>query len=106
MKYRKKPIIIEAVQIEKRLLAPDWFQDAVSRNDIITHGMGKFGSGEIYVEIKTLEGVMRGDVGDYIIRGVKGEIYPCKADIFEMSYEATFEMSCEGSYETIPEGIK
>lgn len=38
-------------------------------------------------EIETLEGVMRADVGDYIITGVKGERYPCKPDIFELTYE-------------------
>ena len=37
--------------------------------------------------IKTLEGDMRADIGDYVIKGVKGEFYPCKPDIFEMSYE-------------------
>lgn len=39
-------------------------------------------------DIKTLEGVMHGDIGDYIIQGIKGEIYPCKPDIFEATYEA------------------
>lgn len=39
------------------------------------------------VEIETLEGTMRGNVGDWLIRGLKGEYYPCKPDIFEASYE-------------------
>jgi hypothetical protein len=39
--------------------------------------------------IPTLEGEMRADVGDYIIKGIKGEVYPCKPDIFEMTYKAT-----------------
>ena len=43
---------------------------------------------DYYCEIKTLEGVMRGDCYDYIIQGVKGEIYPCKPDIFLATYEA------------------
>jgi hypothetical protein len=42
---------------------------------------------EIEMEIETLEGTMRASPGDYVIRGVNGEIYPCKADIFEMTYE-------------------
>lgn len=77
-KYRKKPVIIEAFRyyIDPR---PDWFCDKVSTNDIITY--------ETYCEIKTLEGVMRGDKEDWIIKGIKGEIYPCKPDIFEKSYE-------------------
>lgn len=52
MKYRKKPVVIEAMQL------------------------------------KTLEGEMMANEGDYIIKGVKGEFYPCKPDIFEMTYEA------------------
>jgi hypothetical protein len=40
------------------------------------------------IAIKTLEGVMRGDMGDWIIKGVKGEFYPCKPDIFEATYES------------------
>lgn len=42
---------------------------------------------EIALEIETLEGTMRANPGDYIITGIKGEKYPCKADIFEASYE-------------------
>ena len=87
MKYRKKPVVIEAVQYTKRFLWPDWFEDAVSSNKIITHGTGKFAHGDCFAEIKTLEGVMRCNENDYIIRGVKGELYPCKPDIFEMTYE-------------------
>lgn len=86
-KYRKKPVVIEAVQIEQRFMWPDWFHDAVSDNRIITHGLGKFGSGPVLIEITTLEGTMRGDLGDWIIQGVKGEIYPCKPDIFAATYE-------------------
>ncbi|HBF2860507.1 TPA: hypothetical protein MJF97_003699, partial [Clostridioides difficile] len=44
-------------------------------------------NGHISCDLKTLEGTMRANKGDYIIQGVKGEIYPCKADIFEMTYE-------------------
>jgi hypothetical protein len=40
------------------------------------------------LDIQTLEGNMRGNVGDYVIKGVKGELYPCKPDIFEASYDA------------------
>ena len=88
MKYRKKPIEIEAFQLNDRgLVGEDWFWDAVSRNDIITHYFGKFYAEPAWCEIKTLEGTMIATSGDYIIKGVKGEIYPCKADIFEMTYE-------------------
>lgn len=95
-KYRKRPVVIEAFRLEQRFGWPDWFHDAVSRNDIITHGLGKFGSGPVYCEIKTLEGVMVANEGDWIIRGVKGEIYPCKNDIFEKTYEPANDDEKEG----------
>lgn len=88
MKYRKKPVVIEAFQLDERgLVGEDWFWDAVSRNDIITHNFGKYHLEPAWCEIKTLEGTMIAKTGDYIIRGVNGEIYPCKADIFEKTYE-------------------
>lgn len=87
MKFRKKPVVIEAVQYTKRFSWPDWFADAVTNKAVITHGTGKFAEGECYAEIHTLEGVMRADENDWIIQGVKGELYPCKPDIFEQTYE-------------------
>jgi len=89
MKFRKKPVVIDAVQIHKRMdiTAPDWWADAVQTNKVTLHGMGKMTRDEPWVEIKTLEGSMRGDHGDWIIRGVKGELYPCKPDIFAVTYE-------------------
>ena len=88
MEYRKKPVINEAFLLNERgLVGEDWFWDAVTRNDIITHCFGKHYPEPAWCEIKTLEGVMIARAGDYIIRGVNGEIYPCKADIFEKTYE-------------------
>jgi hypothetical protein len=89
MKFFKKPVVIEAVQISKRMgiTAPDWFQDAVTSKTVITHGMGKFTRDVPWVEIHTLEGVMIGNEHDWIIRGVEGELYPCKRSIFEATYE-------------------
>jgi hypothetical protein len=78
-KYRKKPVVIEAFKYGKDHI-PDWFIDKVLTNDIITH--------IDHCTINTLEGIMRGDYGDYIIQGVQNEIYPCKPDIFEMTYES------------------
>lgn len=88
-KYRKKPVIIEAVQIDKRMdiTSPEWLAKAIQENKVILHGMGKFTRDEPWVEIYTLEGAMRGNRGDYIICGVKGELYPCKPDIFKATYE-------------------
>ena len=88
-KYRKKPVVIDAFQLNERgLVGEDWFWDAVSENTIITHDFGKFHPGAAWCEIKTLEGTMVAKAGDYIIRGVNGEIYPCKRDIFDKTYEA------------------
>lgn len=92
-KYRKKPVVIEAMQIVKGMdiLSPDWWFDAIQKNEVILHGFGKFTQDEPWIEIKTLEGTMRGDKGDWIIRGVKGELYPCKPAVFEKTYEAVNE---------------
>ena len=86
-KFRKKPVVIEAFRLNERgLVAEDWFWDAVTRNDIITHCFGKHEPDPAWCEIKTLEGTMIANTGDYIIQGVHGEIYPCKADIFQKIY--------------------
>lgn len=84
MKFRKKPIEIEAIRVADLLDGavsdrPDWAQGGqiLVRKDA--------------VEIVTLEGTMRGDRGDWIIRGVQGELYPCKPDIFDATYEAVPE---------------
>lgn len=91
MKYRKKPVVIEAVQLTNPISLdpkdhPKWFVDAVM-NNTITVVRGAFTGSVKFAEIKTLEGVMTADVGDYIIQGVKGELYPCKPDIFEKTHE-------------------
>jgi hypothetical protein len=76
---------------------PDWFQDKVSDNTITTHKLDADVSGNpfefsrTFCKINTLEGIMLGSYGDYIIKGVQGEIYPCKPDIFEATYEAVLE---------------
>ena len=76
--YRKKPVVIEAVQYDGSI-------DLAFTGDARVRSAGD-GSGAM--EIVTLEGTMRADVGDWIIRGVKNELYPCKPDIFAATYEA------------------
>lgn len=78
--YRKKPVVIEAVQLDddNATAVAEWCGGQVSPAGI-TFGTCVF--------IDTLEGVMRADEGDYIIRGVQGECYPCKPDIFAATYE-------------------
>jgi hypothetical protein len=89
VKYRKKPVVIEAFQFYVDPM-PDWFMYKVSSNDVILMNCNynRYDIGEAYCKINTLEGVMVGDGGDYIIKGVEGEIYPCKPDIFEKTYES------------------
>ena len=89
MKFRKKPVVIEAFQLGIDNM-PDWFTDAVAKNDIILHGQsaGFYHSHDTNADIKTLEGWHHANYGDYVIQGIKGEIYPCKPDIFEKTYEA------------------
>lgn len=82
MKYRKKPVVIEAFKLGVDYI-PHWFMDAVTANDVILHGC----RGDTSADIHTLEGWLHASHGDYIIRGVKGEIYPCKPDVFEQTYE-------------------
>lgn len=85
-RYRKKPIVIEAF---KWTGGPDQIEEPIWICDAIRTGHVKIsderGGGLL---IKTLEGVMTANVGDWIIKGVNGEIYPCKPDIFEKTYEA------------------
>lgn len=81
MKYRKKPVVIEAVQ------HTGGNHPAI---DFISEGLYYFQNCELY--IKTLEGDHHASVGDYIIKGIKGEFYPCKPDIFEATYEKVEEL--------------
>lgn len=80
MKYRKKPVVVDAIQFTR----DNW--DEVRE---FTHGQAnKFSiDGRCYCTIHTLEGDHIAQSGDYIIRGVAGEYYPCKPDIFERTYE-------------------
>ena len=82
MKYRKKPIVIDAVR---------W--DGTNRkevNDFCNDGL-PMTAVEGKLSIKTLEGTMFCNTGDWIIKGIAGEFYPCKPDIFSATYEAEEE---------------
>lgn len=78
-KYRKKPVVVEAERYDRangdELIV--WLRD---------NGTYCYESRDHFY-IKTLEGMMFADIGDYIIKGVQGEFYPCKPDIFEVTYE-------------------
>lgn len=88
MKYRKKPVVIEAFRYGFDKI-PEWGMEA-KRQGILTP-YSQFGGEVMYCEIKTLEGTMRGEGGDYIIQGVNNEIYPCKPDIFHKTYDKVEE---------------
>jgi hypothetical protein len=80
MKFRKKPVVIDAVQFTGDVGAPE-----ITALDLgCQHDPDK---GYDILTIDTLEGCMRAEPGDWIIRGVKGELYPCKPDIFAATYE-------------------
>ena len=88
MKFRKKPVVIEARQFETNNEA-----DEANMNDLVrwmnqgSATMQAWHNGtDIF--IKTLDGEMRATVEDWIIKGVKGEFYPCKPEIFKATYEA------------------
>ena len=86
-KYRKKPVVIEAFQWtgdEGQLEEPSWIVDAMKHQTIYFLNRG---TKKVSMFIDTLEGVMAAKKGDYIIKGVEGEIYPCDKRIFHKTYE-------------------
>jgi hypothetical protein len=94
MKYRKKPVVIEAKRLTKENVEeiywfchpnekkPEPTRENLERLDSAYEYMAKNG-----MSIETLEGTIHASIGDYIIKGVQGEFYPCKPDIFEQTYE-------------------
>lgn len=86
MKYKKKPVVVEAFQYDGDLkgadgkyYVPDWAAEAYEK------GIMYYDLTELF--INTLEGTHHVSVGDYIIQGLKGELYPCKPDIFVKTYD-------------------
>ncbi len=76
-KYRKKPVVIEAIQ---------W--TGLNDEEMIEFiNNDEWSISDPFIIIKTLEGDMKASEGDWIIKGVNGEFYPCKPDIFEKTYE-------------------
>jgi len=76
MKYRKKPVVIDAIKL------------GIDNVDVVCEFCppGRTEPNSLGVLIKTLEGEMQASWGDFVIRGIKGEVYPCKPDIFNASY--------------------
>ena len=90
-KYKKRPVLIDAFQwtggAEQRD-DPEWAIEALQQGVIF---FDLSGSAAVTLKIRTLEGEMTAQPGDWIIRGVKGELYPCKPNIFEATYDEAFE---------------
>lgn len=80
MKFRKKPVVIEAVQWTGKNIDEirEFMGIALVINPI---------DPKCFIQVRTLEGNLHASDGDWIIKGVKGEFYPCKPDIFEQTYE-------------------
>ena len=86
MKAIKKPIAVDVWQLdfENIRFAPDWVKEALEANRIVYRGEGG------YWTIHTIEGSMFADNGSYLIKGVKGELYPCRKDVFEETIYTSF----------------
>ena len=84
MKFRKKPVVIEAML---------WDGTVETGREIALWAVDGpvYWTSDLRFSVRTLEGEMSVSVGDWIIRGVKGEYYPCKPDIFEATYEKVAE---------------
>jgi hypothetical protein len=95
--FRKKPVVIEAVRFSGVVRGevgmynvlfdttdplPEWLWRALAEEVVFA-----VSAEDDFVYIKTMEGLMEAGVGDWIIKGVKGELYPCKADIFALTYD-------------------
>lgn len=95
--YRKKPVVIEAVHflmVTRNYFpvfagdtseVPKWIIEATAKEPHEVGSLGVHSDGTLWV--KTLEGALKVSYGDWIIQGVKGELYPCKPDIFDATYE-------------------
>ncbi len=88
MKYRKKPVVVDAIEWDGKnfneisYFTNDWHGNKLAHEDAEESALK---SGKLFIH--TLEGVMTASKGDFIIKGVSGEFYPCKPDIFEKTYE-------------------
>lgn len=94
--YRKKPVTVQAVQFRRGLTAPEanhifqWIEQSMGTCPPPGFGKGvgvTIDPGDGLIVIRTLEGDMKVDLDDWIIRGVVGEFYPCKPDIFAATYD-------------------
>ena len=97
-KYRKKPVVIEAVQFDGTLQSVDGFMPYDAFEYRPSYHMPT-GSAPSSLTIQTLEGAMTANHWDYIIKGVNGEFYPCKPDIFAKTYDLVEPVDTQGGDE-------
>lgn len=102
-KFRKKPVVIEAVRLENNYTSIYNAVEFVFNIGMETSVIGANSTVRQVQEaggldISTLEGTMKASFGDYIIQGVKGELYPCKPDIFEATYEPVDDAHAFGKH--------
>lgn len=89
--FTKKPVTIQAKQLTEESCWSQWVDRTTfwPSSDLFIGGSYHEGNRKIYeayIQIHTLEGTMTADLGDWIIKGIRGEFYPCKPDIFEATY--------------------
>ena len=106
MKYRKKPVVIDAFQVTRKTVDfiynlttnqkvdehdskawPKWFKRAVYASEIYANTRGVEVEDDNFLYVETSFGDVKAYVGNWIIRGAEGELYPCDPDIFEQTYE-------------------
>lgn len=104
--YTKLPVTIRAVQFDGNIRSLDEFSINDVKDFVVTYvKVDSDEKGEIALKIKTLEGEMTANKGDYIIQGVNGEYYPCKADIFHKTYRLAPSQNKDAWYSEFIEGL-
>ena len=86
-RYRKRPVVIDALRFTGSVISGEQCAEWCGGEFVFDPKPSDPTDVNVSVRIPTLEGVMTASVGDYIIRGVKGEFYPCKPDVFDVSYQ-------------------
>lgn len=91
MKFRKKPIVIEAMQLTRNFAerVVMWIQE--NGGEIPEFNLGEFNVAPPYIEIKTLEGLMIVNENDWVVKGIENEFHPVREDIFIKTYERVYE---------------
>lgn len=87
-KFVHKPTVVEALQLTRKFpeFAIDWIKSG--GGEIADYNLGEFSEDSCFIEIKKHDGVTTVEEGDYIIKGVKGEFYPCEESVFYAIYES------------------